>query len=188
MDFGLGIANTVMAVAEGVEVIHSTVLGLGERAGNVPMEETAMALLTLYGIDTGLKYDKLYGLARLLEELSGHKVPSNRPVVGDRLFHVESGIIASWWMNCGDDKPTELFPYHWDVVGQPAPQIVIGKGSGIDSIKARLRALNVPATEDEAMKVVLAVKEHSMKTKALLTDEEFRQVVKATLPQAVGAI
>jgi isopropylmalate/homocitrate/citramalate synthase len=73
------------------------------------------------------------------------------------------------------------------VVGQPAPQIVIGKGSGIDSIKARLRAMNVRATEDEAMKVVLAVKEHSMKTKALLTDDEFRQVVKATLPQAVGA-
>ena len=44
--------NTIMAVAEGVEVIHSTVLGLGERAGNIPMEETAMALLTLYGVDT----------------------------------------------------------------------------------------------------------------------------------------
>ena len=58
MDFGMGVANTIMAVAEGVEVVHSTVLGLGERAGNVPMEETAMALLTLYGIDTGLKYDK----------------------------------------------------------------------------------------------------------------------------------
>src|SRR5665213_2424240 len=61
MDFGMGIANTVMALAEGVEVVHSTVLGLGERAGNVPMEETAMALRTLYGIDTGLKYDKFYG-------------------------------------------------------------------------------------------------------------------------------
>src|ERR1700693_3864203 len=73
MDYGLGIANTIMAVAEGVEVIHSTVLGLGERAGNVPMEETAMALLTLYGVDTGLKVNKLYSLARLVEELSGHK-------------------------------------------------------------------------------------------------------------------
>src|SRR6516162_5084742 len=100
-DFGMGVANTIMALAEGVEVVHSTVLGLGERAGNVPMEDTAMALLTLYGIDTGLKYDKLYGLARLVEELSGHKVPSNRPVVGDQLFHIESGIIASWWQNCG---------------------------------------------------------------------------------------
>lgn len=186
MDFGMGIANTVMACAEGVEVIHSTVLGLGERAGNVPMEETAMALLTMYGIDTGLKYDKLYGLAKLVEKLSGHKVAGNRPVVGDTLFHVESGIIASWWMNCGHDRPTELFPYHWDVVGQPAPKIVVGKGSGIDTIKARLKAMKITVTDEEAMKVVMAVKEHSMETKALLTDEEFNQVVKATLPQAVA--
>jgi len=183
MDFGLGIANTIMAVAEGVEVIHSTVLGLGERAGNIPMEETAMALRTLYQVDTGLKLDKLYGLARLVEELSGHKVASNRPVVGEQLFHVESGIIASWWMNCGADRPTELFPYHWDVVGQPAPKIVIGKGSGIDSIKAKLKQMGITANEEEAMKVVMAVKEHSLGTKALLTDEEFSQVVKATLPK-----
>jgi isopropylmalate/homocitrate/citramalate synthase len=182
MDFGLGIANTIMAVAEGVEVIHSTVLGLGERAGNIPMEETAMALLTLYGIDTGLKMDKLYGLARLVEQLSGHKVASNRPVVGEQLFQIESGIIASWWQNCGKDNPTELFPYHWSVVGQPAPKVVIGKGSGIDSIKAKLHELGVKATEEEAMSVVMAVKEHSLRTKALLTDSEFLQVLNATLP------
>ena len=187
MDFGMGIANTVMAVAEGVEVIHSTVLGLGERAGNVPMEETALALRTMYGVDTGLKLDKLYSLAKLVEKLSGHKVASNRPVVGDQLFQVESGIIASWWMNCGENNPTELFPFHWDVVGQPAPKIVIGKGSGIDSIKMRLKQMGIQFTEEEAMQVVMAVKEHSLKTKSLLTDEEFKTVLKATLPQAVGA-
>src|SRR5579862_3561950 len=180
MDYGMGIANTIMAVAEGVEVIHSTVLGLGERAGNVPMEETAMALLTLYGVDTGLKLNKLYGLARLVEELSGHKVACNRPVVGEQLFQIESGIIASWWQNCGTTRPTQLFPYHWDVVGQPAPRVVLGKGSGIDSIKAKLQELGVKATEEEAMSVVMAVKEHSLRTKSLLTDEEFRQVLTAT--------
>src|SRR6201997_580982 len=130
MDFGMGIANTVMAVAEGVEVIHSTVLGLGERAGNVPMEETAMALLTLYGIDTGLKYDKFYSLARLVQELSGHAVPTNRQVVGDSLFQIESGIIASWFENCGVENATELFPFRWDVVGQAPAGVVFGKGSG----------------------------------------------------------
>ena len=188
MDFGMGIANTIMAVAEGVEVIHSTVLGLGERAGNIPMEETALALLMLYGIDTGIKTEKLYGLARLVEQLSGHKVASNRPVVGEALFQIESGIIASWWQNCGKDNPTELFPYRWDVVGQPPASVVIGKGSGIDSIKAKLHSMGVVATEEEAMKVVMAVKEHSLKTKALLTDEEFNQVLTATLPgKAVSA-
>jgi isopropylmalate/homocitrate/citramalate synthase len=187
MDFGMGIANTIMAVAEGVEVIHSTVLGLGERAGNVPMEETAMALLTLYGIDIGLKYDKLYSLARLVQELSGHAVPSNRPVVGEALFQIESGIIASWFQNCGAEHPTELFPYHWDVVGQPPARIVLGKGSGIDSIKGALRERGIEFTEDEAMQVVAAVKEFSLRHKRLLTETEFRSVVEATLPNRVSA-
>jgi len=182
MDFGMGIANTIMALAEGVEVVHSTVLGLGERAGNVPIEETAMALLTLYGIDTGLKYDKLYGLARLVEQLSGHRVASNRPVVGEQLFQIESGIIASWWQNCGKDHPTELFPFHWDVVGQPPAKVVLGKGSGIDSIKAALTGIGVQASEEEAMQVVVAVKEFSLEHKRLLTDAEFRAVVAQTLP------
>jgi isopropylmalate/homocitrate/citramalate synthase len=187
MDFGMGIANTIMALAEGVEVVHSTVLGLGERAGNVPIEETAMALLTLYGIDTGLKYDKLYGLARLVEQLSGHRVASNRPVVGEQLFQIESGIIASWWQNCGKDHPTELFPFHWDVVGQPPAKVVLGKGSGIDSIKAALKDIGVQATEEEAMQVVVGVKEFSLEHKRLLTDAEFRAVVAKVLPNKVGA-
>jgi isopropylmalate/homocitrate/citramalate synthase len=186
MDFGMGIANTIMAVAEGVEVIHSTVLGLGERAGNVPIEETAMALLTLYGIDSGIKYDKLYGLARLVEQLSGHKVASNRPVVGEQLFQIESGIIASWWQNCGKDNPTELFPFHWDVVGQPPAKVVLGKGSGIDSIKAALKGIGVEANDEEAMQVVVGVKEFSLQRKRLLTDEEFRSVVAKVLPNRVG--
>src|SRR3984957_5825935 len=186
MDFGMGVANTIMALAEGVEVVHSTVLGLGERAGNVPIEETAMALLTMYGIDTGLKYDKFYGLSKLVAQLSGHAVPTNRQVVGDSLFKIESGIIASWFENCGVENATELFPFRWDVVGQAPVSVVFGKGSGIDSVKWGMRKLGVKATEEEAMSVVMAVKEHSLRTKALLTDEEFRQVLTAPLPNKVG--
>ncbi len=182
MDFGMGVANTIMALAEGVEVVHSTVLGLGERAGNTPMEETVMALLTLYGIDIGIKYDKLYSLANLVKELSGHAVASNRPVVGDALFQIESGIIASWFQNCGEQNPTELFPYKWDVVGQPPAKVVLGKGSGIDSIKNALKNLGVQANDEEAMKVVVAVKDFSLCHKRLLTDAEFRKIVDTTLP------
>jgi isopropylmalate/homocitrate/citramalate synthase len=186
MDFGMGVANTIMALAEGVEVVHSTVLGIGERAGNVPMEETAMALLTIYGIDTGLKYDKFYSLAKLVQRLSGHAVASNRPIVGDALFQIESGIIASWFENCTADNATELFPFHWDVVGQSPARVVMGKGSGIDSVKSGLRKLGVPFTEEEAMRVVVAVKDFSLKHKRLLTEAEFRNIVGTTLPNSVA--
>jgi isopropylmalate/homocitrate/citramalate synthase len=181
MDFGMGVANTIMALAEGVEVMHTTVLGIGERAGNTPMEETAMALLTLYGVDTGLNYAKFFGLAHMVAELSQTPILPNRPVVGDQLFHIESGIIASWFQNCGADNPTELFPYRWDVVGQPPAQIVLGKGSGIDSVKGALKGLGVAFTEDEAMKVLAAVKQFSLERKRLLTPGEFKKVATETL-------
>lgn len=177
MDFGLGVANTLMALAEGVEVVHTTVLGLGERAGNVPMEETVMALLTLYGIDVGIRYDKLYQVAHLVRELSGQAVPTNKPVVGERLFHIESGIIASWYKNCGRKLATELFPYRWEVVGQPGAEVVLGKGSGVDSVKMWLERIGVEATEDEVQEILLAVKEFAMAHKRLLTEEDFRHIV-----------
>src|SRR6202521_5665188 len=57
-DFGLGVANTIYALAAGASVAHTTVTGLGERAGNVPMEDVVMSLLCLYGIDLGLHTEK----------------------------------------------------------------------------------------------------------------------------------
>ncbi len=181
MDFGMGIANTVMALAEGVEVIHSTILGLGERAGNVPMEETVMALLTMYGIDCGIKTEKLKGLADLVQEISGHPVPTNRPIIGDDLFNIESGIIASWYKNCGDENLTELFPFRPEVVGQKPAKIVMGKGSGIDSVKDWLARQQISATDEQAMDVMLAVKTWGLKHKRLMTDDEFRKVAEEVL-------
>ena len=105
MDFGMGVANTLLAVAEGVEVIQTTVTGIGERAGNTPMEETVLALLTMYGIDTGIRTERFFELSKLVMELAGVSQPSNRPVVGERLYNVESGIITTWVRNVGDDLP-----------------------------------------------------------------------------------
>lgn len=181
MDFGMGVANTVMALAEGVEVIHSTILGLGERAGNVPMEETVMALLTMYGIDTGIKYDKLKELADLVQEISGHPVPGNRPVVGENLFNVESGIIATWFRNCGEEHQTELFPYRPEVVGRAPATIVMGKGSGIDSVKEWLQRQQISANDEQAMDVLMAVKGWGLKHKRLMSDDEFRKLAEETL-------
>ena len=181
MDFGMGVANTIMALAEGVEVIHSTVLGVGERAGNTPMEETVLALLTMYGQDIGIKTEKLYGLAKLVQEISGQAVASNRPVVGEHVFDVESGIIATWLENCGHEKQTELFPYRPELIGRPPAEIVMGKGSGIDSVKYWLERFQIQATEDQAMEILAAVKAFGLKEKRLLSDDEFTGLVKAVM-------
>jgi isopropylmalate/homocitrate/citramalate synthase len=175
MDFGLGVANTLLAVAEGVEVIQTTVTGIGERAGNTPMEETVLALLTMYGMDTGIRTERFFELSKQVMTLAGVAQPSNRPVVGERLYNVESGIISTWVRNVGDEL-TESFPYRPELVGQPAPVLVLGKGSGIDSIAAALDRLGRSATTDQMMAMLDEVKTRSLETKGLIDDEAFAAI------------
>ena len=181
MDFGLGVANTIVALMNGVETVHTTVTGIGERAGNVPMEDLVMALRTMYGVDTGIAFDKLYPLSQEVRRLSNHAIPPNRQVVGDHLFDVESGIITTWFKNLDGKNMTEMFPFLWDMVGQHAPNIVLGKGSGIDSIGIWLDRINVKATDEEMMAILVEVKQLSLEKKALLTEDEFRKIVDSTV-------
>ena len=138
-DFGMGVANTIMALSLGVEVMHTTVLGIGERSGNAPMEDVVMALKTMYGVDVGIDTTKLTPLANLVQRLTGVVVPTNKAIVGSGLYQIESGIIASWFKNCGEKYATELFPIRWSAVGQPPAEVVMGKGSGIDSVNMWLQ-------------------------------------------------
>jgi len=180
-DFGMGVANTILALSEGAEVVHSTVLGIGERAGNAPMEEIVMALRTMYNIDLGIDYSKLYPLAKLVEKLSGQKVPTNKPIVGDLLFSVESGIIASWVKNCGDEHLTEVFPFRPEFVGQQEPKVVLGKNSGLDSIRIWLSDLGRDAKEEQMTEILMQLKSESMQKKRLLTVDEFLNIVDRVL-------
>lgn len=187
MDFGMGVANTALAVAEGASVIQTTVNGIGERAGNAPMEETVLALLTMYGIDMGIKTERFYDIARLVGELSGVQQPSNRPVTGDRLFHVESGIITTWFKNVGDEHLTEAFPYRPELVGQPYPQVVLGKGSGLDSVALWLDRHGISdAGTAEIEEILREVKARSLEKKGLLDDDEFLSIVAKVIPDKTG--
>jgi isopropylmalate/homocitrate/citramalate synthase len=182
MDFSLGVANTVTAVANGVGTVQVSVTGIGERAGNTPLEDTVMALKTMYAIESGIDFSKLYGLSKLVRELAGVPVPPNRSIVGDRLFHVESGIIATWVKNVGSERLTEAFPFRPEMVGQAGPQIVLGKGSGLDSVMIWLDKLGFPAANDEQMMAILQeVKSVSLQKKGLLTEDDFRKIADGVL-------
>jgi isopropylmalate/homocitrate/citramalate synthase len=183
MDFGMGVANSILAVAKGASVIHTTVSGLGERAGNAPTEETVLALLTMYGVDTGIDTTKFTEIARLVADLSGVAQPSNRPVTGDRLYNVESGIITTWVKNVGDEL-TEPFPYRPGLVGQPDPEIVLGKGSGLDSVAIWLGKHGIFDAETKELEALLMeVKAKSLEKKGLLDDDEFLDIAREVLPE-----
>jgi isopropylmalate/homocitrate/citramalate synthase len=166
-----------MALASGCSVAHTTVTGIGERAGNAAMEDLVLALLTMYGIDIGIKTEKFFGLSKRVRELSKTEIPSNRPIVGEKLLNVESGIVAAWVRRCRDEHPQELGPFVPALVGQPTFEIVMGKSSGVDSVAEWLEKLGVDASPEQRQAIVLKVKEASIKKKGLLTEREFKKIV-----------
>lgn len=175
-DFALGVANTVMAVLEGAQVIHSTVGGIGERCGNAPLEETALALLTLYGIDVGLNYGKLNELSSLVAKLGGIQVPHNRPFVGEKAYSIESGIVTNWFRNAFEDNPTTVFPVRPQFVGHEMPQIVMGKKSGVDNLLIWAEKLGLTIVEEKRLEVIARVKKMSHDLKRNLTAAEFKEI------------
>lgn len=177
MDFGLGVANTLIAAAAGAKTLQVTVGGIGERAGNTPLEETVMALRTLYDVDIGIRTDRLTALARMVMELGGISQPSNRPVTGTRLFNVESGIISTWVRNVRGADLTEAFPYLPELVGQDPVKLVLGKGSGLDSVAEALEQLGRTASAEESQELLNEVKARSLESKRLIELEEFARMV-----------
>ncbi len=184
-DFGHGVVNTIAGLAAGASVAHMTMNGIGERAGNTPLEETVLSLLIQYGVDVGLHYEKLFPTAQLVRQLGGFPVADNRPVTGERLFHVESGIITDWWRNCGEEHILEIFPYRWDLVGQPDPTIIFGKLSGTASVLEILDRRGLKASDAQVMEILLKIKEVAIAKKAELSDADLDAIVASVLqPQA----
>jgi isopropylmalate/homocitrate/citramalate synthase len=172
-DFGLAVANTVMGLAAGANVAHTTVTGIGERAGNCALEDLVLALLLLYGTDLGIDTTTFTELSRTVRNYADHSIPANRAIVGERLFDVESGIIAGFVQRCGETAPTNIFPYHWDLVGQKPGQVVLGKNSGLPSIALWLERLGLDADGAARERLLALVKERSLAGKRLLTEDEF---------------
>jgi len=176
-DFGMGVANTLMAMAAGCQVAHTSVTGIGERAGNCAYEELALAMMTMYDVNLGLKTEKFVEVSRLVQRLAGVRIPANRCVVGENLFDIESGIIVSWLRNCGTEHPTELVPFRPELVGNTPPRAVLGKGSGLDSIALFLERMGIEASQEQMTAWLAEVKARSLREKRLVTLEEFREIV-----------
>jgi len=180
-DFSLGVANTLAALACGGSVAHTTVSGIGERAGNTPMEDLVLALLTMCGRDLGLKTEMFCELSRFVLERAGVTVRPNRPIVGRTLFQVESGIIASWMRLTGREHRLELVPFAPELVGQEEVRLVMGKNSGLDSIRTWLEEAGLAASEAQMLEMVRRVKDRSFQKKGLLGRQEFRDIAEAVL-------
>ncbi len=176
-DFGMGAANTLFGLAAGADVAHTSITGIGERAGNTPYEDLALSLRCLYGIDLGLDLSKVREVSKFMQKTLDISLRPNRPIVGDTVFHVESGIVTSWVKNC-ESCPTEVGPFLPSLVGQPPVRICMGKKSGVPNVEMWMADMGYARPDKEQAKAILqCVKDRALAKGKDLTTDEFREIL-----------
>ena len=167
-DFGLATAGAVAAVAAGADWLHGTINGMGERAGNANLCEIAFVLEALYGYETGLRLAGSVDAAHRVAGLCGYAMEPWKPLVGENLFRRETGAVAAQFHD-----PPAVEPYSSELVGARRG-IVLGKKSGIDSIRIKADELGLDVSEETQRDLLTAVKAAGTAKRGLVTDDEFR--------------
>ena len=165
-DFGLATANTLTAIECGANQAHVTINGLGERTGNCSLEELVVTLKVAYGIDLGLDTTRLYSLSNLVGRLTGVKMPVNKPIVGDNAFAHESGIHVHGILN----NSSTYEPMSPEMVGH-SRRIVLGKHTGANALKSKLKDYHIDLDEDQFCKVFDEIKSLGDSGKCVTDDD-----------------
>ena len=151
-DLGFGMTNAHAGLKAGADFVHGTVNGIGERAGNVAIEEVAIALKHSYGIET-LNLPAVYELATTVSHNTGIPLAPNKAVIGQNTFTHESGIHTD-----GTLKDSAMYePYPPETVGRER-RLVLGKHAGRAGVESALAEHSVDVTDDELAEVVERVK------------------------------
>ena len=131
-DLGLGVMNAMMSIAAGADLVHGTINGIGERAGNVAIEEVAIALAHCYDLET-IDLTEVYQLAQVVSAATGIALAPNKAVIGENAFTHESGIHTDGTLK--DERMYE--PYPPERVGRER-RLVLGKHAGRAGVRAAL--------------------------------------------------
>ena len=165
-DYSLAVANCLSAVQAGVRGIHVSVNGLGERAGNAPMEAVVTALHDKLGVTTSVNEKAIMDASRLVETFSGKRIQSNRPIVGQDVYTQTAGIHAD------GDKKANLYanPILPERFGRRRVY-ALGKLAGLASISNNLKMLGIQLSPDKEQAVLERVKELGEKKKTVTADD-----------------
>jgi D-citramalate synthase len=174
-DLGFAVTNTMAALKNGASCAHVTVNGLGERAGNTPLEEVVMALEVLYDYRTRIQKEQIYQLSSLVSRHTGVPLAVNKAIVGEMAFTHESGIHAHGVIR----EPSTYESVRPEQVGRKR-RIVLGKHSGSASVEAALQEMNYHADENQVKEIVKRIKQLGDDGKRV-TDADLMAVADAVL-------
>ncbi|MDR0233183.1 MAG: 2-isopropylmalate synthase [Dysgonamonadaceae bacterium] len=170
-DYDLAVGNVFAAVYAGITGIHTTINGLGERAGNVPLASVVATLHDHLKIKTNIQENNLNMVSRVVESYSGIRIPNNKPVIGDSVFTQCAGIHAD-----GDNKNNL---YYNDLLPERfgrSREYALGKTSGKSNIKKNLEILGIELDDESMRKVTERIIELGDK-KEMITQEDLPYIV-----------
>lgn len=170
-DFGMATANALAGIKAGARFIGVTVNGLGERAGNAALEEVAMALKHLFGLNLGVNTKDFRNLCEYVARASGRQLYPGKPIVGANTFAHESGIHADGVLK----HPATYEVFSPEDVGLER-QIVIGKHSGSKAIKMKFVEYGIDLSDEEAADILSAVRSVTVDLKRTLFDKELMYI------------
>jgi len=175
-DLGLATANSLAAVRGGATHVNTTVNGLGERAGNAPLEEVVVALLHIHGRPTGISPRLLPGISAVVAGASGRPVPVNKSIVGSAVFTHESGIHVHGLLrdpaNYQALDPEELGRHH---------SLVLGKHSGVSAVLWAYQELGLSLSEVQARAILARVRSLAATTKRSPEADDLHRFYRETL-------
>jgi len=169
-DFGLATANSLAAVRAGATHVNTTVNGLGERAGNAPLEEVVMALRHLHDIDTGVDMYFYHDLSNMVAKASGRGVAVNKSIVGSAVFTHEAGIHVDGLLK----NPLNYQPFDPAEIGM-AHRMVLGKHSGASAVIKAYADIGIALSKSEAQRILSKVREFAHHTKHSPEQDDLQQ-------------
>jgi len=171
-DFGQAVACELAGMAAGANVLHACVNGLGERTGNASLEELALNLNILMEMDTPYDLQKMTELCETVEQFSGVPIASNKPFGGRQNYTRESGIGIDMVM----EQPLAMFATDPRYFGRTA-SVVLGKKSGKASVQFFLEKMHRTASDEQVAEILQQVKHLGIRKKALVTEQEFSEIL-----------
>ena len=177
-DLGLANANTLAAIKAGARQVEGTINGLGERAGNVAIEEVVMALKTRHDyfddLQVNIDTKQFTKVSKLVSRLTGVVVPPNKPIVGSNAFAHESGIHQHGMMS----NPETYEIMTPESVGAEKTDLVLGKHSGRHAFADHLAKLGFQSFAEEKINNLFAkFKELADRKKQVYDDDIVALVV-----------
>ena len=153
-DFGLATSNSIAAVMAGVNQVHATINGIGERAGNASLEEISVALELLYNVKTSINLRKITDTSMIVSRTTGMSVQPNKAIVGENAFAHESGIHTHAILR----DPLTYERIDPSLVGA-ARRIVSGKHTGSAGLSMSLEDMGIQPSKDQFDMIFQRVKE-----------------------------